>query len=62
MNLKVETPNMRFEHNGGPSKVCLGQRSNKVMQGHQRSPSAKNKKIAISFKFLQNLKQARRLV
>ena len=41
---------MRFEHNGGPSKGCLGQRSNKVTQGHQRSPSAKNKNIAISCK------------
>ena len=43
---------MRSEHNGGPSKGCLGQRSNKVTQGHKRSSSAKNKKIAISCKLL----------
>ena len=26
---------MRFEQNGGPSKGCLGQRSNKVIRGQQ---------------------------
>ena len=43
---------MSSEHNGGPFKGCLGQRSNKVTLGHQRSPSAKNKNIAISCKLL----------
>ena len=52
MNLKLQSPNNRFEHNERPSKGSLGQRSPKVPEGHQGSPSqkAKNLQYLVYFK------------
>ena len=52
---QLKTLNMRFEHNEGPFKGCLGQRSCKVIRGHQVQ-KAKICHLLYAFKFLQNLK------
>ena len=47
---QIQTPNIRFKHLGSCSKGFWGQRSPEIIQGHQRSLSVKNIKIAISHK------------
>ena len=47
---QLQTPNIKFEHLDKCSKGFWGQRSPEVIQGHQWSPSVKNKKIVISHK------------
>ena len=44
---KLERPSIRFSHLDKCSKGYWGQRSPKVIQGHLRSLSVKNKIIAI---------------
>ena len=56
---QLETPNTRFKYLDTCFKEHWGQRSPGVIQGHQGSLSVKNKKITIShklFNFLKNLK------
>ena len=47
---QVETANVRFKYMDTCSKGHWGQRSPKVIQGHQVSLIVKNKEIAISHK------------
>ena len=47
---QLETTNIKFEHLVICCKGCWGQKSPKVIQGHLRSLSVKNKNIEISHK------------
>ena len=47
---QLPTPNIRFKHLDTCSKGYWGQRSHKVILGHQGSLSVKNKEIAVSHK------------
>ena len=49
---QLETTNIRFKHLDICSKGYWGQRSPKVIQGHLRSLSVRNKIIAIPPRFL----------
>ena len=46
----LQPPDIRFENMDKCSKGLWGQSSPKVIQGHHRSLSAKNKNIVISHK------------
>ena len=52
---QLETPNIRFKYVDTCSKGLWGQRSPKVIQGHQASLSFKNKKNLYLIYFLSHI-------